>query len=161
MRCPFCRSDDDKVIDSRTADQGESIRRRRECLACAQRFTTYERVEEVVVWIRKRSGTLEPFDGAKLSSGIERAASGRIDAVAVVELVQSVEESLRTMGSEVVSDAIGVAVLERLRTIDHVAYLRFASVYKGFEDAADFARELGELEKTTAPKVRSSDNSDA
>ena len=161
MRCPYCRNDDDKVIDSRTADQGESIRRRRECLACAQRFTTYERVEEAVVWIRKRSGTLEPFDGAKLSAGIERAASGRIDAVAVVELVQSVEESLRTMGSEVASDAIGVAVLERLRTIDHVAYLRFASVYKGFEDAADFARELGELKKTTAPKVRSSDISDA
>ncbi len=123
-------------------------------MQCSQRFTTYERVEEAVVWIRKRSGSTEPFDAAKLESGIERAASGRIGIQEVQELVQSVEEHLRSQGSEVGSDAIGVAVLERLRAVDQVAYLRFASVYKGFEDAADFARELGELKKTTAPKVR-------
>ena len=154
MRCPFCQADDDKVIDSRAAEHGGAIRRRRECLACTQRFTTYERVEEVVVLVRKRGGTLESFDGQKLVAGIERAASGRIDDDAVHEIVAQVEAHLRTMGPEVTSDVIGVAVLERLRALDQVAYLRFASVYKGFEDAADFARELGELDKTTAPKPR-------
>ena len=154
MRCPFCQSDDDKVVDSRAAEQGGAIRRRRECVACAQRFTTYERVEEVVVVVRKRGGTLESFDGQKLVAGIERAASGRIDDDGVHEIVAQVEVQLRTMGPEVASDVIGMAVLERLRACDQVAYLRFASVYKGFEDAADFARELGELDKTTAPKPR-------
>ena len=161
MRCPYCQSDDDKVVDSRSADHGASIRRRRECLACTQRFTTYERVEEVVVWIRKRSGSVEPFDALKLVAGIERAASGRIEQDGVHQLVQAVEEHLRGLGSEVGSDAIGVAVLERLRAVDQVAYLRFASVYKGFEDAADFARELGELDKSTAPKLHGPDISDA
>lgn len=154
MRCPYCDTDDDKVVDSRAADQANAIRRRRECLACGQRFTTYERIEEVVVLVRKRGGTVEPFDPAKLVSGIDRAASGRIDPDAVDEIVHQVEQHLRSLGAEVASDAIGVAVLERLRALDQVAYLRFASVYKGFEDAADFARELGELEKQTAPKPR-------
>ena len=161
MRCPYCRTDDDKVVDSRSADHGVSIRRRRECLACGQRFTTYERVEEAVVWVRKRSGSAEPFDAVKLESGIARAASGRMGSDQVEALVQSVEEYLRAQGSEVGSDAIGVSVLERLRAVDQVTYLRFASVYKGFEDAADFARELGELDKTTAPKLRSTDILDA
>ena len=107
-----------------------------------------------MVLVRKRGGTLESFDGQKLVAGIERAASGRIDDDAVHEIVAQVEAHLRTMGPEVTSDVIGVAVLERLRALDQVAYLRFASVYKGFEDAADFARELGELDKTTAPKPR-------
>ncbi len=154
VRCPYCQTDNDKVVDSRAADSGGAIRRRRECLACAQRFTTYERVEEVVVWVRKRGGTIEPFDGLKLVAGIERAASGRIAVDAVHEIVNQVESHLRSLGSEVASDVIGVAVLEQLRGVDQVAYLRFASVYKGFEDAADFARELGELNKLTAPKAR-------
>ncbi len=104
--------------------------------------------------MRKRGGSVEPFDAMKLVSGIERAASGRIEAEAVQEIVNQIESHLRTLGSEVGSEEIGVAVLERLRGLDQVAYLRFASVYKGFEDAADFARELGELDKTTAPKPR-------
>jgi transcriptional repressor NrdR len=154
VRCPYCRADDDKVVDSRAAEQGSAIRRRRECLECGRRYTSYERVEELPVLVRKRSGRVEPFDLVKLTAGIERAASGRLAAPVIVALAADVEEHLRESGAEVPSDAIGVAVLERLRALDQVAYLRFASVYKGFEDAADFARELGELPKTTAPKER-------
>ena len=155
MRCPYCRANDDKVVDSRLAEEAGAIRRRRECLACARRFTTYERVEEVLLLICKRGGATEPFDAAKLRAGIERSASGRLDDAAVDQLVADVEEGLRAMGGEVPSDRVGMAVLERLRALDHVAYLRFASVYKGFEDLSDFEREVGELQKTTDPKPRS------
>jgi transcriptional repressor NrdR len=156
VRCPYCRANDDKVVDSRTADDGAAIRRRRECLACARRFTTYERVEEVALVVRKRSGDREPFDRVKLADGLARAATGRLDDAVLDEVVTSVEEELRALGGEVGSDRVGMSVLERLRGLDHVAYLRFASVYKGFEDLADFEREVGELQKTTAPKGRSS-----
>ena len=160
VRCPFCGDNDDKVVDSRPADDGGAIRRRRECLVCSRRYTTYERVEELALVVRKRSGGLEPFDPVKLLAGLERAASNRVDADVLAEVVVAVEEDLRASGSEVGSDAVGMAVLERLRTVDPVAYLRFASVYKGFDDVADFEREVGELrrlerlEKTTAPKYR-------
>ena len=154
MRCPYCRANDDKVVDSRVGEEAVSIRRRRECLACGRRFTTYERVEEAPLLIRKRGGAIEPFDSNKLRSGIERSAHGRIDDATTDQLVADVEEELRAMGGEVPSDRVGMAVLERLRALDHVAYLRFASVYKGFEDLADFEREVGELQKTTAPKPR-------
>jgi len=154
VRCPFCRANDDKVVDSRLAEEAAAIRRRRECLACGRRYTTYERVEDVPLVIRKRSGVTEPFDAAKLRFGIERAATGRLDDAAVDELVAAVEEELRAVGGELGSDRVGMAVLERLRSLDHVVYLRFASVYKGFEDLADFEREVGELQKTTAPKRR-------
>ena len=154
MRCPYCRANDDKVVDSRAAEESGAIRRRRECLACGRRFTTYERVEEVPLLICKRGGATEPFDAKKLRAGIERSASGRLDGAAVDQLVADVEEELRAMGGEVPSDKVGMAVLERLRALDHVAYLRFASVYKGFEDLSDFQREVGELQKTTDPKPR-------
>jgi transcriptional repressor NrdR len=154
VRCPYCRENDDKVVDSRVADEGAAIRRRRECLACGRRYTTYERLEEVSLDVRKRSGVVEPFDRAKLRAGVDRAASGRLDDATIDEVVTGVEEELRTHGAEVGSDRVGVAVLERLRVLDPVAYLRFASVYKGFEDLADFEREVGELQKTTAPKQR-------
>ncbi len=154
MRCPYCRSNDDKVVDSREASESTAIRRRRECLACGRRFTTYERVEEAPLLIRKRGGATEPFLAAKLRSGIQRSATGRLDDSAVNQLVADVEEELRAIGGEVPSDRVGMAVLERLRGLDHVAYLRFASVYKGFEDLADFEREVGELQKTTEPKQR-------
>jgi transcriptional repressor NrdR len=154
MRCPFCRENDDKVVDSRVADEGGAIRRRRECLACGRRYTTYERVEEVGLIVRKRSGIDEPFDREKLRAGVERAATNRLDPGTVDTVVIEVEEELRELGGEVPSERVGVAVLERLRTLDHVAYLRFASVYKGFEDLADFEREVVELQKTTAPKQR-------
>jgi transcriptional repressor NrdR len=162
VRCPFCRALDDKVVDSRAADDGESVRRRRECLHCGRRFTTYERIEDVALLVVKRSGDVVAFDRGKLAAGIERAASGRLDAAVVAELAGQVEEAVRAAGPPVASDVIGLAVLERLRALDQVAYLRFASVYKGFEDVADFERELGELaagelQKTTAPKPRSVD----
>lgn len=127
---------------------------------CSRRYTTYERVEELPLLVRKRSGVSEPFDAVKLMAGIERAVSNRVDPEAVAELVVAIEEDLRGQGVEVASEAVGMAVLERLRGLDPVAYLRFASVYKGFDDVADFEREVGELrrlerlEKTTAPKTR-------
>jgi transcriptional repressor NrdR len=154
MRCPFCRANDDKVVDSRLAEEAVAIRRRRECLACGRRFTTYERVEDVPVVVVKRSGVSEPFDRAKLRSGVERAATGRLDDAAIDTLVGEVEEELRTVGGEVGSDRVGVAILEHLRAADPIAYVRFASVYKGFDDLADFEREVVELQKTTAPKQR-------
>jgi transcriptional repressor NrdR len=104
--------------------------------------------------VRKRSGTAEPFDRAKLRAGIERAGTGRLDDATIDTIVTAVEEELRADGGEVGSDRVGVAVLERLRALDPVAYLRFASVYKGFEELADFEREVGELQKTTDPKPR-------
>jgi len=152
VRCPYCRTNDDKVVDSRAGDDGSAIRRRRECLACGRRYTTFERVEDLPLMVRKRSGTLEPFDRAKLRSGIERAATGRIDDSAVSAVTDQIEEDLRSVGPEVPSDQVGVAVLEYLRSLDDVAYLRFASVYKGFEGIEDFQREVVELRKTTAPK---------
>jgi transcriptional repressor NrdR len=154
VRCPFCRANDDKVVDSRLAEEAVAIRRRRECLACGRRFTTYERVEDVPVVVAKRSGVSEPFDRAKLRFGVERAATGRLDDAAIDTLVGEVEEELRAVGGEVGSDRVGKAVLEHLRALDPIAYLRFASVYKGFDDLADFEREVDELQKTTAPKQR-------
>lgn len=156
MRCPYCGSLDDKVVDSRLAESGVAIRRRRECLACGRRATTYERVEELPLVVRKRSGLAEPFDRAKLVAGIGAAtANGPIDAAAVETLASEIEEQVRLKGPEVSSERVGLAVLERLRALDPVAYLRFASVYKGFEDLADFEREVASLTKTTAPKRRS------
>ena len=154
VRCPYCHENDDKVVDSRMADEAAAIRRRRECLACGRRYTTYERIEDVPLLVTKRSGVSEPFDPAKLRAGLERAATGRLDDAAIGQVVVAIEEELRTLGGEVSSERVGMAVLEQLRALDHVAYLRFASVYKGFEDLADFEREVGELQKTTAPKLR-------
>lgn len=155
MRCPWCQSLDDKVVDSRLAEDGGAIRRRRECLSCSRRFTTYERLEEAPLWVLKRSGHREPFDRSKLIAGVRSATKNRPVTVADLEaLAQQVEESLRGLGAEVTSQQIGLAVLERLRDLDQVAYLRFASVYKGFEDLGDFQREVGLLTKTTEPKRR-------
>jgi transcriptional repressor NrdR len=155
VRCPFCSSDDDRVVDSRLAEDGGAIRRRRECVACGQRFTTFERVEEVPLVIVKRSGTKEPFDRDKLIRGLEAACKNRpVPHQVLEELCDAVEESLRLHPEDVSSEEIGRAVLERLRDVDEVGYVRFASVYKGFEELSDFERELGMLIKTTAPKAR-------
>jgi len=141
------------VVDSRLAEDGAAIRRRRECTACGGRFTTYERLEEAPLWVVKRSGEREPFDRAKVVAGMRAATKNRpVSEDALDALAQDVEDALRGVGAEVSSQQIGVAVLERLREVDEVAYLRFASVYKGFEDAGDFQREVGLLTKTTAPK---------
>jgi transcriptional repressor NrdR len=156
VRCPFCSVDDDKVVDSRPAEDAASVRRRRECLACGRRFTTYERVEELPVLVAKRSGVIEPFDAQKLRAGVDRAVAGNaIDPTAVDALVHEIEEQVRASAPEVSSDMIGLAVLERLRHLDLVSYMRFASVYKGFDTVDDFERELVELQKSTAPKQRS------
>jgi len=155
VRCPWCASVDDRVVDSRLAEDGAVIRRRRECAACGRRYTTYERIEQTPLWVVKRHGGREPFDRAKVRAGVLAAAKNRpVSPEAVMELVGSVEEALRGK-AEVTSQEVGLAVLERLRDLDEVAYLRFASVYKGFEDLGDFAREVGLLTKTTEPKQRS------
>jgi transcriptional repressor NrdR len=152
VRCPYCGGSTDRVVDSRTTDAGAAIRRRRACLLCGRRYTTFERVEEVVLIVRKRSGGQEPFDQAKLRSGIERAAKNRpIEPEAIEELVDEVSSLVRARGPVVATDDIGRAVLERLRDLDEVTYLRFASVYKGFEDATDFAREVGLFREPAAP----------
>jgi transcriptional repressor NrdR len=155
VRCPYCAVDHDKVVDSRPSDEGAAVRRRRECLECGRRFTTYERHEEVPVLVRKRSGLVEPYDREKLLAGIERAIAGRAVADGAADAVaDEIDEWVRAQGREVASEALGRAVLERLRALDPVSYLRFASVYKGFEDVGDFEREFAELQKTTAPKRR-------
>ncbi|HVF74402.1 MAG TPA: transcriptional regulator NrdR [Acidimicrobiales bacterium] len=153
MRCPSCASLDDKVVDSRLADDGAAIRRRRECLTCSRRFTTFERVEEVALVVVKRSGHRSPFDRAKIVGGLRAAAKNRpVSDDQLEALAAEVEEALRLEGPELTSQQIGLAVLERLRVLDDVAYLRFASVYKGFEDVGDFEREVGLLTKSTEPK---------
>lgn len=153
VRCPQCASLDDKVVDSRTSEEGAAIRRRRECLACGRRYTTYERLEEAPFVAVKRSGLRQPFDRAKVIDGVRAAAKNRpVDVRAMEALAGEVEESLRMEGSEVSTQDVGLAVLGRLRALDEVAYLRFASVYKDFRDVEDFRREVGELTKETAPK---------
>ncbi|MFM8303000.1 MAG: transcriptional regulator NrdR [Actinomycetota bacterium] len=155
MRCPYCELDHDKVVDSRPSDEGSAVRRRRECLECGRRFTTYERHEELPVLVRKRSGLVEPYDREKLLAGIKRAIAGRAVAEGAAEAIaDDIDERVRAEGREVGSEFLGLAVLERLRALDPVSYLRFASVYKGFEDVGDFEREFIELQKTTAPKRR-------
>jgi len=152
VRCPWCSTLEDRVVDTRLAEDGAAIRRRRECAACGRRYTTYERLEQTPLWVTKRGGDREPFDRAKLVAGARSATKNRpVDLEALNLLAQDVEDSLLGM-AEVTSQQIGVAVLERLRLLDEVAYLRFASVYKGFTDVGDFEREVGLLTKTTAPK---------
>lgn len=148
MRCPKCHVDDTKVIDSREADDGTAIRRRRSCLACAHRFTTYERLEEVPLTVTKSNGCREPFDRVKLVAGISAACKGRpVSPEQIDQMGEAIEDEVRLRGPEVPSAVVGVEVLERLRRLDEVAYLRFASVYKGFDAAADFQRELVLLKK--------------
>jgi len=152
VRCPSCSSVDDKVVDSRASDDGATIRRRRECLACGRRFTTYERLEEVPLVVVKRSGQRESFDRVKILVGLRAAAKSRpLSDDALEAIASAVEEQLVGSG-EVSTEHIGLLVLDRLRDVDHVAYVRFASVYKGFGEAADFERELTLLTKATAPK---------
>ncbi len=142
------------MIDSRSSDDATAIRRRRECLGCRRRFTTFERIEEAPVVILKRGGRSEPYDRSKVAVGVSLAAKGRdIDSDAIEDLVDRVEDELRLAGGEVPSEAVGRAVLERLADLDGVAALRFASVYKGFDDIADFTDEINELAKRTAPKT--------
>ena len=154
MRCPHCANDDDKVIDSRGAEDGSAIRRRRECLSCGRRFTTFERVEEVPLVVVKRGGQVVAFDRARIVAGIRAAAKNRpISEDQMEALAFEVEEQSRLVSGEVDTESIGLAVLEGLRRLDEVAYVRFASVYKGFDDADDFLAEVRALTKESEPKA--------
>ncbi len=151
MHCPVCHVDDTKVVDSRLAEEGAAVRRRRHCLSCSHRFTTFERVDEVPLVVLKSDGRTEPFDRAKIVAGILAATKGRnVQAAVAEQMAEAIEDGVRLQGSEVTSAQLGVAVLERLRTTDEVAYLRFASVYKNFDAAADFHREIELLTKAAA-----------
>ena len=148
VHCPSCSFDDTKVIDSRLSEEGGAIRRRRSCTQCGYRFTTYERLEEVALNVVKRGGGKQPFDRLKMMAGIQAAVKGRpVGDEMIMEIAERIEDALRLEGGDVTSNQVGHAVLEQLRLIDEVAYMRFASVYKSFDDAADFKRELALLEK--------------
>jgi transcriptional repressor NrdR len=142
--CPYCRHSDSRVIDSRTGDDGAAIRRRRSCPACGRRFTTQE---TVILTVGKRSGVTEPFNRDKIVNGVRRACQGRpVSEDQLALLAQQVEDAIRTRGSgEVPSHEVGLAILGPLRDLDEVAYLRFASVYRGFESLADFEDEIAAL----------------
>lgn len=144
MNCPFCRHPDSRVVDSRTAEDGLAIRRRRQCPACERRFTT---VEQLTLAVVKRSGATEPFSRNKVIAGVRRACQGRgVDEDALARLAQQVEEHFRAAGcAEIPSHEVGLAILEPLRELDQVAYLRFASVYRGFDTLADFEAEIAAL----------------
>ena len=144
MHCPHCRNTDTRVLDSRVADDGGAIRRRRVCPACDRRFST---VEQMQLMVSKRSGATEPFNRDKAISGVRKACQGRpVDEDALARLAQRVEDDLRATGaSEISTQDVGLAVLEPLRELDEVAYLRFASVYRAFESADDFEDEIAML----------------
>jgi transcriptional repressor NrdR len=145
MRCPFCAFGDTRVVDSRPADGGRAIRRRRECSGCGNRFTTYERREPTVM-VRKRDGSLQPFDAEKVLRGMSNALADREVAPGTLEqLVREIEAYVHDHGPVVSSDEIGRQVLAGLRVIDEIAYLRFASVYKSFTGASDFEREMAAM----------------
>ena len=144
MRCPYCRHADSRVVDSREADDGQLIRRRRACPECGKRFTT---VEEAVLAVVKRSGVTEPFSRTKIIGGVRKACQGRpVDDDSIALLAQKVEETVRAKGAaEIPSHEVGLAILGPLRDLDEVAYLRFASVYRSFDSLADFEREIETL----------------
>jgi transcriptional repressor NrdR len=144
MHCPFCRHTDTRVIDSRTADDGGAIRRRRQCSHCQKRFST---VEQMQLTVRKKSGATEPFDRSKAIAGVAKACKGRpVDDDDLARLGQQVEDALRASGgAEVPAHEVGLAILGPLRELDEVAYLRFASVYRSFESADDFETEIAML----------------
>ncbi|BBB93247.1 MAG TPA: transcriptional regulator NrdR [Methylomusa anaerophila] len=150
MRCPFCGYAESKVIDSRAAEEGASIRRRRECLGCIKRFTTYEAVEEIPLIIIKKDGRREMYDRRKLLNGVLRACEKRPVPIGVIEeSIDKIEKELRnSMEREVSSRQIGEAVMQHLSEIDQVAYVRFASVYRQFADINNFMQELESLMKT-------------
>ena len=153
MRCPYCRHADSRVVDSREADDGQLIRRRRSCPECGKRFTT---VEEAVLAVVKRSGVTEPFSRIKIMSGVRKACQGRpVDEDAIALLAQKVEETVRARGAaEIPSHDVGLAILGPLRDLDEVAYLRFASVYKSFDSLDEFEKEIAALREASAARER-------
>lgn len=153
MHCPFCRNEDTRVVDSRVFDDGQGIRRRRSCNACGRRFTT---VESAVMAVVKRNGVTEPFSREKVMAGVRRACQGRdVSEGELQKLSQQVEDAVRSTGAaEVASNEVGLAILGPLRELDEVAYLRFASVYQGFNSLDDFAAEIASLRRDRAARAK-------
>ena len=150
MKCPFCSHPKDKVVDSRESGSGDSIRRRRECLECGRRFTSYERLEEIPYLVIKKDGRREAFDRTKLTAGLHRACQKRpVSARVLTELIDEIELMVQdSPDREVEASVIGERVMQRLKSLDKVAYVRFASVYRQFEDAQEFMAELRDLLET-------------
>ena len=157
MRCPFCEFHDSKVIDSRAAEEGNSIRRRRECLQCAKRFTTYEMVEDLPLRVVKKDGRRMAFDRSKILNGLMKACEKRPISLEVLEeTADKVEKELRnSMEREIPSRLIGEVLMKHLKNLDHVAYVRFASVYREFTDIDNFMQELEALKDTAANNKKS------
>ena len=147
MKCPYCRHLESKVVDSRPSDEGASIRRRRECLACHKRFTTYETMESLPLVVIKKDGSRQTFDKSKLLNGMIRACEKRPVAFATLEAIANeIEQTLQNeMSREIPSDRIGALVMDKLKGVDEVAYVRFASVYRQFKDISTFMAELSKL----------------
>lgn len=156
MKCPFCSENENKVIDSRLSKDHNVIRRRRECLGCNKRFTTYERIEEVLPLVIKKDGRREPFDRNKIFSGIKKACEKRPISINTIErAVERIEQGFQEKGEkEIDSNKIGEKVMEALHEIDEVAYVRFASVYRQFKDITDFMNEVGNLLKHHPKETR-------
>jgi len=148
MHCPFCSENDTKVIDSRLVADGHQVRRRRQCLACSERFTTFESAELVMPKVIKTNGNREPFNEDKMVGGIQRALEKRPVSADAIELaISTIKSQLRATGErEVASDMIGNLVMDQLKELDKVAYIRFASVYRSFEDIREFGEEIAKLE---------------
>ena len=147
MKCPFCTHDDTRVVDSRLGKEGNNIRRRRECIECERRFTTYERVEESLPLVIKKDGRREVFDRQKIISGIQRACEKRPVSIATIEkVVDQMEVKLQESGEkEIAASRIGEAIMEALQSLDEVAFVRFASVYRQFRDINEFMSELTDI----------------
>lgn len=153
MRCRWCGGEDTRVVDSRPAEDGGAIRRRRECDRCGKRFTTFERAEGVGLTIVKLNGQKEPYDRGKMVAGVMKATKNRpVDEAEISRMADRVEERLRKKGPTVTTQEVGIEVLEGLRKVDEIAYIRFASVYKDFQELTDFERELGLLLQKRRPK---------
>jgi len=157
MHCPFCGANDTKVIDSRLVSDGAQVRRRRECLNCHDRFTTFEIAELVMPRLIKRDGSRQPFDEEKLRAGMQRALEKRPVSMEAIEVsISQIKHALQAMGErEVVSDIVGNLVMDELRKLDQVAFVRFASVYRSFQDISEFQAEIDRLQDTSDPKVKS------
>lgn len=151
MHCPFCSAEDTKVIDSRLVSEGDQVRRRRECLSCHERFTTYELAELMMPRVIKTDGTREPFDDAKLRAGLQRSLEKRPVSIESIEsAISRIKHKLQSSGErELPSRTIGEKVMEELRQLDQVAYVRFASVYRSFQDVEEFRREIDSLSTQT------------
>ena len=149
MKCPFCGTLDSKVIDSRSTEEGVSIRRRRECLKCNKRFTTYEKAESIPIMVIKKDKRREPFDSSKIMRGLTRACEKRPISVDMIEdMVYKIETKIyNTLEREITSDQIGEMLLEQLKDVDEVAFIRFASVYRDFKDIETFRNEINKIVK--------------